>query len=144
MELWAIWLILAGVLLVVEMMTLTFYLLWIGIGAVVAAAVALFVPDSFVWQVLAGSVVVLVLTAFTKPLTRRFRTSRGFTDAVDELIGKQGTVVESIQEGKPGIVKVGSETWSAVSDEQLAKGDAVIVVERGSALLKVKKWRGDV
>lgn len=144
MELWAIWLIAAGILLVIEMMTLTFYLLWIGIGAVVAAAVALFVPDSFVWQVLAGCVVVLVLTVFTKPITRRFRSSRGFTDAVDELIGKQGIVVESIQDGKPGIVKVGSETWSAVSDENLDKGDTVIVVERGSALLQVHKWRGDV
>jgi membrane protein implicated in regulation of membrane protease activity len=144
MELWAIWLIVAGVLLVIEMMTLTFYLLWIGIGAVVAAAVALFVPDSFVWQVLAGCVVVLVLTVFTKPITRRFRSSRGFTDAVDELIGKQGIVVESIQDGKPGIVKVGSETWSAVSDDILTKGDTVIVTGRGSALLQVHKWRGDV
>lgn len=141
---WAIWLILAGVLLVVEMMTLTFYLLWFGIGAAVAAVVALLVPDSFFWQVLAGCVVVLVLTVFTKPLTRRFRGSKGFTDAVEELVGKQGIVVESIQDGKPGIVKVGSETWSAVSDDELAAGDAVVVVGRGSALLQVRKWEGEV
>lgn len=146
MELWAIWLILAGVLLVIEMMTLTFYLLWFAIGAVVAAAVALFVSDSFVWQVLPGCVVVLILTAFTKPITRYFRSSKGFKDAVDELVGKQGVVVEPIEEGKPGVVKVGSETWSAVSvmNEPLAQGDIVVVIERGSAMLRVNKWRGDV
>ncbi|MFB9753443.1 NfeD family protein [Paenibacillus hodogayensis] len=144
MELWAIWLIIAGVLLVVEMLTLTFYLLWVAIGAVVASAVALFVSESFIWQVLAGSVVVLVLTLFTKRITRYFKTSKGFKDAVDELQGKQGIVVEPIIDGKPGIVKVGSETWSAVAEESLGKGETVEVLERGSALLKVTKWRGDV
>jgi len=144
MELWAIWLIAAGVLLVIEMMTLTFYLLWIAIGAIVAAVVDLFVADSFIWQVLLGCAVVLVLTVFTKPITRRFRASKGFKDAVDGLIGRQGVVVETIEEGKAGIVKVGNETWSAVSDEHLERGDDVTVVERGSAVLRVRKWRGDV
>ncbi|MEF3306001.1 NfeD family protein [Paenibacillus sp. GYB003] len=146
MEIWAIWLIVAGVLLVIEMLTLTFYLLWIAIGAVVAAAVALFVSESFVWQALIGCVVVLVLTAFTKPITRYFRSSKGYKDTVDELEGKQGVVVEAIREDKPGIVKVGSETWSAVSvlNEPLEPGDPIVVIERGSAVLKVNKWRGDV
>ncbi|RKN79215.1 NfeD family protein [Paenibacillus ginsengarvi] len=146
MELWAIWLIVAAVLLVIEMMTLTFYLLWIAIGAVVAAALALFVTDSFVWQVLPGCAVVLVLTTFTKPITRYFRSSKGFSDAVDELVGKPGIVLEPAEEGKPGIVKVGNETWSAVSitGEPLAQGDTVVVVERGSATLRVDKWKGEV
>lgn len=32
MDLWAIWLILAGVLFIFEMFSLTFYMLWFGIG----------------------------------------------------------------------------------------------------------------
>ncbi|WP_409344429.1 NfeD family protein [Paenibacillus sp. MBLB4367] len=142
MALWAIWLIIAGVLLVVEMMTLTFYLLWLGIGAVIAAVVALAAPDSFVLQVLAGCAAALVLTVFTKPLTRRFRASRGYKDAVDDLIGKQGIVIEDIGHGKQGIVKVGGDMWSAVSNETLNKGDTVIIVSRGSAVLEVHKWGG--
>lgn len=144
MELWAIWLIVAGVLLVLEMLTLTFYLLWFAIGAIVAAAVALFVSESFVWQALTGCVVVLVLTVFTKRITRYFRSSKGYKDPVDEMVGMQGVVVEPIEEGKPGIVKVGNETWSAVANEPLARGDDIVVLERGSALLQVAKWRGDV
>ncbi|MEK3910957.1 NfeD family protein [Paenibacillus sp. FSL H7-0331] len=142
MELWSIWLIIGGILLVVEMLTFTFYLLWLGLGAVVAAAVAWIAPDAFVLQILAGCLTALVLTFFTKPLTRRFRTSRGFKDVIDEMIGKQGIVLETIEPGKHGIVKVGNETWSASSNEQLLKDEIVIVVERGNTIIEVQKWGG--
>ncbi|MCU6794168.1 NfeD family protein [Paenibacillus sp. WQ 127069] len=142
MELWSIWLIIGGILLVVEMLTFTFYLLWLGLGAVVAAAVAWIAPDAFVLQILAGCLTALILTFFTKPLTRRFRTSRGFKDVIDEMIGKQGIVLETIEPGKHGIVKVGNETWSASSNEQLLKDEIVIVVERGNTIIEVQKWGG--
>lgn len=142
MELWVIWLILAGILVVVEMLTLTFYLLWLGIGALVAAVVALLWPGNLALEVVAGCATVIILTLFTKPLTRRLHASRGFRDTVDELVGKQGLVMEDVGTDLQGIVKVGNETWSALSDEPLVKGESVIVVSRGSAVLLVKKWGG--
>jgi membrane protein implicated in regulation of membrane protease activity len=142
MELWSIWLIIGGVLLIVEMLTFTFYLLWLGIGAVVAAAVAWIAPDAIVLQILAGCLTALILTFFTKPLTLRFRTSKGFKDVIDELIGKQGIVLEAIEPGKHGIVKVGNETWSASSHEYLEKDEIVIIVERGNTIVEVQKWGG--
>ena len=142
MNLWLIWLIIGGILIVAEMLTLTFYLLWFGIGALVAALIALLLPDMFALQAIAASVTIAVLTIFTKPLTRRFRKGKGYQDAVDALVGKQGVVVEDIVPGKHGIVKVGGDTWSAVSNELLQKGETVIVVSRGSAVLEVQKWEG--
>lgn len=142
MEWWAIWLIAAGLLLIAEMLTLTFYLLWLGIGAVVAAAVALLFPGGFIVQALAGGVAALLLTVFTKPLTRRIRETRGYRDAIDELVGKPGIVLEDIAHGKPGIVRVGSETWSAVSQEPLLKDQKVRVIRRGTTVLEVEKWGG--
>jgi len=140
MDWWAIWLIVGGVLLIFEMLTLTFYLLWLAIGAGVAALVALFVPDSFVWQALAGGAAALLLTAFTKPLTRRFKQSKGFKDVIDELVGKPGIVLEDIAAGEAGIVKVGNETWSAISAVPLRKDAKVKVVKRGTTVLEVEKW----
>ncbi|MDQ6421147.1 NfeD family protein [Paenibacillus sp. LHD-117] len=142
MDWWLIWLIVAGLLIVVEMLTLTFYLLWLGIGALAAAAVDVFFPDAVLVQVIVGCIVALVLTIFTKPLTRRFHAARGFKDSPDDLIGMRGTVVEEIGIDHPGIVKVGSETWSANADETIGKGETVIVVNRGSAFLHVNKWGG--
>ncbi|RKP53807.1 NfeD family protein [Cohnella endophytica] len=142
MESWAIWLIAAGVLIIAEMLTLTFYLLWLGIGALVAAVVAFFVPDSIIAQALAGGIAALVLTVFTKPLTKRIRQSTGYRDAIHELVGKDGIVVEPIVPGKPGIVKVGNETWSASSIESLDKEEIVRVISRGTTVLEVQKWGG--
>lgn len=142
MDLWLIWLIVAGLLVIAEMLTLTFYLLWLGLGALVAMIVDLIFPGAWVAEVVTGCVVSLLLTVFTKPLTRRIVKARGFKDAVDELVGKEGTVIEEIEAGRRGIVKVGGELWSAESDESLQKGETVVVLARGSALLQVTKRGG--
>lgn len=142
MELWAIWLVIGIILFVIEMLTLTFYLLWIGIGAIAAGLIALVVPDLFFVQVVVGCLVALVLTFFTKPLTRFMRKSKGFTDVIDDLVGKQGVVIEDIEIGKNGIVKLGNETWSATSYQPIQKGDVVIVTQRGTTVLEVQKWEG--
>jgi membrane protein implicated in regulation of membrane protease activity len=84
--------------------------------------------------------VAIALTVFSKPLTKRIRLSRGFKDAIDDLVGKQGLVTEDIADGKLGIVKIGNETWSASSTETLRKGEQVIVVHRGNAVVQVEKW----
>lgn len=144
MEWWAIWLIVAGVLLIAEMLTLTFYLLWLGVGAAIAAVVALIIPEWVTVQALSGGVSALVLTVFTKPLMRRFRESRGYRDAINELVGKQGAVVVAISPGSPGIVKVGNESWSATSLETLHKDDCVRVISRGTTVLEVQKWGGSL
>jgi len=141
-ELWAIWLIVAGLLLILEMLTLTFYLLWIGIGALAAALVAYLAPESFPLQAAVGCVVALALTFLTKRLVSRLRSSRGFRDAIDDLVGKQGVVVEDVGPGKPGIVKVGTDLWSATASETLHQGEHVVVVQRGNAVLEVRKSGG--
>ncbi|GGA31066.1 NfeD family protein [Paenibacillus physcomitrellae] len=140
MHMWTIWLIAAGVLLVLEMFTLTFYLLWICLGAVAALLISLVLPDAILLQVLAGCIVALVLTVFTKPLSRRIRTSRGFQDAGTELIGRQGIVVEPIEPGHYGIVKIGGDTWSATASVSLGKDERVRVMKMSSTRIEVEKW----
>ncbi|KWX75347.1 NfeD family protein [Paenibacillus jilunlii] len=143
MVVWVFWLIAAGVLFVVEMMTLTFYLLWLSIGALAACLVSLLLPDAVLLQVLAGSLVALGLTIFSKPLVARFRSSRGFQDTGTDIVGRQGLVVEPIEPGRYGQVKVGGDTWSATSIESLGKDEVVKVVGRSSTIIEVVRW-GDM
>jgi membrane protein implicated in regulation of membrane protease activity len=140
MDWWAIWLIVGGALIILEMVTLTFYLLWLGIGAIVAAIVALPVPDNFVLQALSGGLAALLLTVNTKPLTRKIRNSQGYRDVIDEMVGKPGIVLEAIVDGAPGIVKVGNDIWSAISNDSLHKNEKVRVIKRGTTVLEVQKW----
>ncbi|MEO3945511.1 NfeD family protein [Gorillibacterium sp. CAU 1737] len=139
---WVIWLVIAVCLLVAEIFSLTFYLLWLGVGALVGGLVALVLPDFYLVQVLLAGITAVGLTVFTKPLTKRFRSSRGFRDAIDDLVGKQGVVLEGTGENGLGIVRVGNETWSARSDQPLAAGEPIIIVHRGSTVVEVQKWGG--
>ncbi|MDQ0194648.1 membrane protein implicated in regulation of membrane protease activity [Paenibacillus wynnii] len=132
------WLVAAGVLFVVEMMTLTFYLLWLSIGALIAGLVSLLFPDAVLLQVLIGSLVALGLTLFSKPLVERFRSSRGFNDT--DIVGKQGIVVEAIEPGRYGQVKIGGDTWSATSVQTLGRDEVVKVVGRGTTIIEVERW----
>ncbi len=143
MSMWIVWFALGVVLIIAEMTTFTFYLLWLGVGAFAAAVISLIFPHLILLQILVGCVVAVGLTFFTRPFTKRIQGAKGYKDAIDELIGKQGEVIEQINGGSVGIVKVGSETWSATSDESLQKGDKVIVVSRSSTLLHVYKWKGE-
>jgi membrane protein implicated in regulation of membrane protease activity len=141
MDLWAIWLVVGIVLIIAEMATLSFYLLWLGLGAIAAAIVAMLIPDSFVLQVLVSVVVALGLTLYTKPITQRMRNSKGFTDVIYQLVGQKGIVIEGIPIDGLGVVKVGNETWSANAEEPLAIGTPIIVIQSHNTILQVQKWK---
>lgn len=140
MVMWVFWLIVAGALFVVEMITFTFYLLWLSIGALVAGLLSLLVPEAILFQVVLGSLVALGLTLFTKPLVARIRSSRGFKDVGTDIVGRQGVVIESIEQGRYGQVKIGGDTWSASSVQSLAKDEVVRVVKRGNTIIEVERW----
>lgn len=143
MVVWMVWLIAAGILFVVEMITLTFYLLWLSIGALSAGLLSFIFPDAIVLQVVFGSLVAIGLTLFSKPLVAKLRGSRGFKDVGTEILDRQGVVVEPIEPGRFGQVKVGGDTWSASSTQSLGKDEVVRVVKRGTTIIEVERW-GDM
>ncbi|SEO52476.1 Membrane protein implicated in regulation of membrane protease activity [Paenibacillus sophorae] len=137
---WIIWFIAAGILLVAEMLTLTFYLLWLCIGAVAAGLVSLAAPGAVLIQVLTGCLVALGLTLFSKPVVSRFRASQGFKDIGTDIVGREGIVVRPIEPGRYGQVKVGGDIWSAASLQQLSVDEKVRVISRGNTIIEVERW----
>lgn len=143
MSAWMIWTIIGIVLIIAEMTTFTFYLLWLGIGALVTAVMAMLFPDNWLLQILALSIVAIGLTYLTKPLTKRMSGQKGFRDAIEDLVGKPAEVLEAIEFGSMGVVRIGTETWSATADEPIAVGEKVIVERRGTTVVHVRVWRGE-
>jgi len=139
MAAWVIWFIIAGILFIAELLSITFYMLWLGIGAVVGGLIALFVPEALLLQVIVGGIVSLTLTFFTKRISKNFREAKGFTDTVDLLVGKKGIVMQAITSKSNGIVKVDGDTWTAIADDPIDVGEKVIVIKRHSTILQVKK-----
>ncbi|MFX3625324.1 MAG: NfeD family protein [Ectobacillus sp.] len=135
---WVVWLLIAGGLVIAEMLTFTFYLLWLGIGALFGGIVAFFVPDLWT-QVIVASIVSLVLTVFSKPIVKKIRMGRGYTDPVDTIVGKTGIVMQNITDEANGIVKVSGDTWSATAAKPISRGERVVVLGRRSTVLLVRK-----
>jgi membrane protein implicated in regulation of membrane protease activity len=140
MELWLIWMVIAVILAVAEMFAGTFYLLWLGISCFAAGLVGLAAPDAIGLQTVIAAIMAVVLTMNTKRLTRRFTQSPGYTqNPIDALLGKTGHVIDLSQSGDAIVVKVGSETWTAKSEDQIAIGDHVEVIGGHTTILQVKK-----
>lgn len=143
MEAWTIWLIIGIALVILEMVSLTFYLLCLGVGALAGALVAGLAPDGGgLWPYLAAAAVAVVLAVFARRLTGRWHKGPGYRDAIEELVGMVGVVVEEIVPGKPGIVRIGSETWSGIAEERIATGETVVVLKRSSTTLEVARRTG--
>ncbi|KAA3439301.1 NfeD family protein [Rufibacter hautae] len=136
-ELWWFWLTAGILLLVAEMLTGTFYLLWLGLASLVAAGLAYLFPENLWLPPLAASITGLLLTLLSKPLTARARLARGFQDPVHDLVNKKGEVIEALVPGKLGIVRVGNEVWSAKAPEELPPGQRILVVNQSSTVLQV-------
>ncbi|BBG22726.1 NfeD family protein [Sulfuracidifex tepidarius] len=54
-------------------------------------------------------------------------------------IGKIGEVERDITPGHTGFVRVEGEIWEAISDENIHKGESVVVLERRGLKLVVKR-----
>jgi membrane protein implicated in regulation of membrane protease activity len=140
---WLVWLVISILLIIAEVLTFTFYLLWLGIGALAGMLVAIAAPDAWLLQLIVAGAVAIILTYTTKPFINRLHGKREFRDPVDELVGKEGEVVEDIGVSTMGIVRIGTETWSATADTPIPAGEKVVVKHRGTAVVHVTKAKGD-
>ena len=148
---WVLWSILGAILIVAEIFTSGFVLLWFGIGALAAAFVGLIGIDSLAIQFLVFAVVSIALTAASRTIFinyfSREKTGQSLRSGVDALPGKIGTVVSSSRGAmQEGAVKVFGSTWTAypaVGEEPLEAGERVCVESVEGASIYVRRIDGD-
>ena len=68
---WYIWLILAGVFVIGEVLTAGFLIFWLGIASLIAMAVS-FVTDNIIIQTTVFLISSVILILATKPLVKKF------------------------------------------------------------------------
>lgn len=138
---WAFWLIIAGVLFVIEICTVSFFAFWPGIGAVAASICSLF-TDNIVIQSAVFVVVTTIMILFMKPLAKKLFKTKDVKMNNKALMDKNGVVTQEIDNlNSKGQVKVSGELWSAISedDEVIEKGATVLVKDVKGVKLVVKK-----
>ncbi|MCF7918353.1 MAG: NfeD family protein [Candidatus Cloacimonetes bacterium] len=115
-EPWMIWVGIGVICLIIEIFTPGFFFMSIGIGAIITGLIS--IADLPLGIQLAIFIIVtffifLNLRKFSKKLSKV-----NFPTNVDALVGKKGSVTETIPGDGKGFVKVGGEIWSAVSESE--------------------------
>jgi membrane protein implicated in regulation of membrane protease activity len=126
-----VWVVLALILIALETVTVAFIGIYLGIGALCAAAVAAL--GGALWlQLVVFAVVSAVTLLVTRPALRsRFVNAPLVPSNVPALVGRRGVVVVEIPPGTGGRgqVRVGTEDWSArSSDEAVIEAGATVEV----------------
>ena len=125
-----VWLILLIAFVVVEALTVSLVSIWFAAGAVAALIVSGF-TSSWLVQFAVFAVVSAVALAATRPLVKKYITSRTQPTNADMLIGQECLVTEDIDNlAGRGAVSVGGKVWTARAqpDAPIPAGTAAIVL----------------
>lgn len=138
------WWILAGVMLLIEVMAPSFYFLWLAVAAAVVGFVMLLVPD-LDWQY--QIIIFSGLSITSIALFRRYqRDNPALTDQPtlnrrgEQYIGRTFTLQEPIS-NRVGVLRVDDTTWR-ISGDNLPAGTHVIVTGVDGVILKVQQHTG--
>ncbi len=134
------WIILGVILSVAEILTPTFFIFWFGLGAFIAAVVAIWFGTFL--QILTFAVASALFVFLSRPIAKKLTGEPPRKIHVDEIIGKEALVYETIDNSKGrGVVKVNGDMWRAVSvdDEVIEKGEKVRIVKVEGAHVVVER-----
>ncbi len=144
---WYIWLILGALFIVAEIFTSGFVLLWFGVGAIVAAMLALTGLFGLPLQIVVFLAVSIALTIASRTIFEKvfMRSSPGreLKTGMDSLPGQLGLVVSSsLGPSREGAVRVFGSTWRAFpaeGEDPLTEGEQVRVDRIEGASIYVRR-----
>ena len=139
---WIIWLALFVVMLGVEALGPALVSVWFAFGALVALIVS-FIPGVAWWVEVVIFVVISLATLLAlRPVLQRYFKRNNYNTNIDSFTGKRGYVIEDITYLKPGAVKIGDVSWTAIPtdrDEKILENEVIEVVAVSGNKLIVKK-----
>jgi membrane protein implicated in regulation of membrane protease activity len=129
---WAIWLSLAFLLGIAEIMSLDLVLIMLAVGALAAAAVAVVAPTLWWLQILVATGISVMMLLLLRPtLLAKVRNMPGYRSSADKMVGSSGVAISQIDKSG-GEIKVDGQSWSArpySSDVVIEQGTEIEVYE---------------
>lgn len=125
---------------ILEALTMDLTSIWFALAALVAFILAIFNVNIAI-QLIVFIVISVGLLISVRPLAQNyFRTNVVSTNS-DRLIGKSAVCTKSILKGGRGEVKVNSQIWTAISQDQsdILENDTVEILAIEGVKLIVKK-----
>ncbi len=132
-----IWIFIAVVFVIFELITSSFFLVWFAAGSIVAAVLNYLGFDVYV-QFIAFVIVSLILILSTRKFADKITPEPSKKTSVDRLIGKHGKIIRKLEDNTY-IVNVNGEEWSAKGEKDIEINDKVEIVGIESIKLIIKK-----
>ena len=132
-----IWVFIAVIFTIFELVTGTFILIWFAVGSVVAAVLNYLGFDIYV-QFIAFAIVSLMLILSTRRFADRITPEPTKKTTAERLIGKHGKVIRK-RDDNNYIVNVNGEEWSATGENNWDVDDEAEIIGIESIKLIVKK-----
>ncbi|RUM76522.1 MAG: NfeD family protein [Sulfurovum sp.] len=139
--LWWHWIVFGIVLLILEMMTGTFFMLGLGLSAVIVGIIAYFTPLSFSTELILWIVLsILAILAWVKWIKDKSVSNSGQSNYTLDTLG---TVSEKIQPNHRGKVifdapVLGNTSWHASAKVPIEKETRIEIVQINGQLIEVK------
>jgi membrane protein implicated in regulation of membrane protease activity len=129
---WAIWLSLAFLLGIAEIMSLDLVLIMLAVGALAGAGIAVLAPSVWWLQILVAAAVSITMLFLLRPtLLAKVRSMPGYRSSADKMVGSTGVAISQIDKSG-GEIKVDGQSWSArpySSDVVIEQGTEIEVYE---------------
>ena len=123
---WIFWLGLVLILAGIEVATVNLLTIWFVLSGIVTLIVSFFI-DNIAIQTTIFIILGLIFLITTRPLFNKLLAKKDTRTNLDRVIGMEAIVTEEIKKNQVGEVKVAGKKWSAISKENFAVGDLVIV-----------------
>lgn len=144
---WA-WAILGLVLLSIELLSGTFYILWFAISALCVSLMLLVFPEASVaMQLLAFSLLSLVTLGLWRRKYRQQGPAPVIGQSRDGTIGQTGRITVAVSPEQNGTIAftvpvMGSREWTATSDEAINAGETAEITAIEGNYLRVRRVSG--
>jgi len=137
---WALWLSLAFLLAVAEVLSLDLVLIMLAVGAVAGAGVAVVAPGLWWLQIVVALAVSFGMLALLRPtLMAKVRNMPGYRSSTAKMVGSTGVAMSEITRNG-GEIKVDGQSWTArpySADLVIETGTEIEVYEIDGAIAVV-------
>ena len=146
MEMWIIWLIVAAVLLIVEVLSQMIWTLCVAIACIAAMVTAL-MGFELGWQLIILAIVTVVVFIVGVPRFKRIHDKMAKKENKDDrtgmeaLLGRRAVVTDAIRPGRLGRARIDGDYWQVTVphlDKVIEPGREVVVTSYESIILTVE------
>ncbi len=133
-----LWICIGVILLILEILTSTFFVLFFGLAALSTALLLCFIIIPLHVQVLIFACISLLYVAFLRKALNHKKRQPSLPQNDEEFLGKLALVYESISRNSPGKVLIGDTLWKATSSQEIPKGGKVKIISQNNLTVEVK------